>query len=83
MARCLLEPFCAGESRAYVEGRLARAGATRPLFEPEALELLHRAARGRPRHLNRLADMALLLASSRGESTVDLRSVSIAEREAA
>lgn len=80
-ARCLLSPLTAKESAAYLLGRLASVGATSPLFSPEALDLLHRAADGMPRRLNRLADLALLIAYAEGQAGPDPRAVSIAARE--
>ncbi len=65
-ARCLLGPLGAAEGAAYVLGRLALAGARVPLFDPPALLALHRAAEGVPRHLDRLADLALLIAYAEG-----------------
>jgi type II secretory pathway predicted ATPase ExeA len=80
-ARCLLGPLTESESSAYVLGRLAAAGAASPLFTPEALSDLHRAADGLPRRLNHLADLALLIAYAKGDSHADLRTVNIAARE--
>ncbi|WP_406697151.1 AAA family ATPase [Singulisphaera sp. Ch08] len=80
-ARCLLGPLTAKESAAYLLGRLSIVGATSPLFSPETLELLHRAADGMPRRLNRLADLALLIAYAEGQAGPDSRTVSIAARE--
>jgi type II secretory pathway predicted ATPase ExeA len=57
-ARCLLPPLTETESSTYVLGRLENAGARLPLFSPDALIALHRAANGLPRHLNHLADLA-------------------------
>ena len=80
-ARCLLGPFTESESSAYVLGRLAAAGATTPLFTPEALAALHRAAHGLPRRLNHLADLALLIAYAEGHPQADPRTIAIAARE--
>ena len=80
-ARCLLGPFTESESSAYVLGRLAAAGATTPLFTPEALAALHRAADGLPRRLNHLADLALLIAYAEGDPQTDPRTIAIAARE--
>lgn len=80
-ARCLLGPLTAAESATYLHGRLATAGANLPLFSPEALAMLHHAADGMPRRLNRLADLALLIAYAEGQSGPDARAVSIAARE--
>jgi type II secretory pathway predicted ATPase ExeA len=81
-ARCLVGPLTEAESSAYVLGRLATAGADEALFAPEAIGALHRAANGLPRRLNRLADLALLIAYAEGLSHPDLHAVTIAAREA-
>ena len=52
-----------------------------PLFTPDALAALHRAADGLPRRLNHLADLALLVAYAEGHDQADSRTVGIAERE--
>jgi type II secretory pathway predicted ATPase ExeA len=80
-ARCLLGPLSESESGAYVLGRLAQAGAAASLFDPEALATLHLAANGLPRRLNRLADLALLIAYAEGRSQPDAHTVAIAARE--
>jgi type II secretory pathway predicted ATPase ExeA len=80
-ARCLLGPLSEAESSAYSLGRLAAAGATTPLFTPDALSSLHRAADGLPRRLNHLADLSLLIAYAEGRPQADTRTVSIAARE--
>lgn len=82
-ARVLLGPLSQEESAAYVAGRLAVAGASRPLFGPPALEALHRLADGLPRRLNRLADLALLIAFARELPRPDLDAVNLAARELA
>lgn len=82
-ARCLLGPLTSAESAAYVAGRAEAAGADRPLFDPEALALLHRAAEGLPRRLNRLADLALLIAYAEGTPRVGANAVAAAARETA
>ncbi len=81
-ARCLVGPLTESETVAYVEGRLASAGSTKPIFPPEALAAMHRAADGLPRRLNRLADLALLIAYARDRPSPDLDSVLAAAREA-
>jgi type II secretory pathway predicted ATPase ExeA len=80
-ARCLLGPFAEAESSTYVLGRLAAASASAPLFTPDALTALHRAADGLPRRLNRLADLALLIAYAQDLAVVDAATVAIAARE--
>ncbi len=79
--RVLLEPLDATESEAYVRGRLELAGATRAIFSEPALEALHWAALGRPRHLNRIASLALLIAYARDLDSVDETAVALAAAE--
>ncbi len=80
-ARCLLGPLTEAESASYVLGQLEAAGSTTSLFDPESLSLIHRAADGLPRRLNRLADLALLIAYAEGHSVADGRAVAIAAKE--
>ncbi len=81
-ARATLHPLTRSETSAYVHGRLALAGARAPLFDAESLSALHRAAEGLPRRINRVADLALLIAYAEGLDRPDARSVEIAAREA-
>jgi type II secretory pathway predicted ATPase ExeA len=81
-AHCLLGPLTEQESSTYVHGRLAAAGARVPLFGTDEIAALHRAADGLPRRLNRLADLALLIAYAEGSDRPDTRAVAIAAREA-
>jgi type II secretory pathway predicted ATPase ExeA len=80
-ARCLLGPLTDAETASYVLGRLATAGAAIPLFDSEALAALHLAADGLPRRLNRLADLALLIAYAQERPQPDVRMVQLAARE--
>lgn len=80
-ARCLLAPLTETESASYVLGRLASAGVCSALFTPDALIALHRAANGRPRHLNHLADLTLLIAYAQEIPGADAAIVAIAARE--
>lgn len=81
-ARCLLPPLTLSESAAYVAGRLEIAGASGPLFDERALAELHHHAEGVPRRLDRLADLALLVAYARGADRADARMVLAAASEA-
>ncbi len=80
-ARCLLGPLSEAESSTYIRGRLDSAGARTPLFSPDALTALHRAADGLPRRLNHLADLALLIAYAQDLTIADASVVAIAARE--
>jgi type II secretory pathway predicted ATPase ExeA len=80
-ARCLLGPFTEPESATYILGRLSAAGATSAVFSEAALVELHRAAAGLPRRLNRLADLALLIAYAQDQAVADEANVRVAARE--
>ncbi|MGE3819729.1 MAG: ExeA family protein [Isosphaeraceae bacterium] len=80
-ARCLLGAFTESETATYLHGRLNAAGATRPLFSPESIKTLHRAAEGLPRRLNRLADLALLIAYAEGRPSPDARAIAAATQD--
>jgi len=56
-----LMPFDLSEVEGYVEFRTRAAGATRPLFTKEAIEVIHQASGGIPRKINTLCDLALLI----------------------
>jgi MSHA biogenesis protein MshM len=79
--RCLVGVLEEEESAAYLHGRLAGAGAARDLFDPEALPMLHHAADGLPRRLNRLAETALLIAYEREADRVGPEVVALAVGE--
>jgi type II secretory pathway predicted ATPase ExeA len=55
-----LGPLDAEETARYVAHRLAVAGRSTPLFEPEAIAALHLRSGGLPRRINQLAANALL-----------------------
>jgi general secretion pathway protein A len=59
------------ETAAYVEHRLAAAGATRAIFADDALATVHRLTRGVPRRINRLCDLALLVGFANGAHAID------------
>ncbi len=69
--KVLLKPFSSEESAGYIEHRLVAAGATRPLFTPQALETAHQLTGGIPRRINRLCDLALLVSFAAQESQID------------
>ncbi|MFO0954016.1 MAG: AAA family ATPase [Isosphaeraceae bacterium] len=82
-AQCLLGPLTESETAAYLNGRLAAAGAEESLFGDDAIAALHRASEGLPRRLNRLADLALLVAYAEGLPRPDARAIAAATRDAA
>src|SRR5262245_54586904 len=58
--RCRLLPLNDAETKGYIEHRLAVAGATAPLFTPQAIEAVYRHSQGIPRVINTICDGALL-----------------------
>lgn len=60
--KCLLRPFSLEETMGYVSHRLNAAGATSPIFDSGALETVHLLTQGNARKINRLCDLALLIA---------------------
>jgi len=68
--KCLLRPLTAAETAEYVRHRLRAAGAQAEIFEPEALATLHELTHGVARRINRLCDLALLIAYAEGQSII-------------
>jgi general secretion pathway protein A len=68
--KVFLPPLDAKETAAYVEHRLARAGASREIFAAEALTTLHQLTGGVPRRINRLCDLALLVGYANGDHAI-------------
>jgi general secretion pathway protein A len=66
-----LKPFTSDETAGYIEHRLVMAGASRPLFTPQALEMAHQLSGGIPRRINRLCDLALIVGFAAGDSDID------------
>jgi len=77
--KILLKPFALEETSGYLERRLEAAGATRSLFSPEAVQMVHQLSQGIPRKINRLCDLALVVGCAAGQHTIEaaqLQSVS-------
>lgn len=55
-----LLPMRVEETAAYIHHHLHHAGASEPVFQHDALGLIHHATKGVARQINRLCDMALL-----------------------
>jgi type II secretory pathway predicted ATPase ExeA len=73
-----LEPWSESETIGYVQHALLEAGCDRPAFDDEALSVLATLSDGVPRHVNRLADHALLMAAAAGRDAVDAATVEAA-----
>jgi type II secretory pathway predicted ATPase ExeA len=59
---CRTQPLSETQTHAYVGERLRIAGATRPLFSAEALDLIYRYSHGIPRIINLLCEHTLIVA---------------------
>jgi general secretion pathway protein A len=53
-------PLTTAETYAYVQERLRLAGATEPLFHPEAIEAIYRYSKGIPRLINLLGEHSMM-----------------------
>lgn len=81
--KCLLRPLSLEESAGYVRHRLRAAGASREVFDDAALESLHELARGNPRRLNRLCELALLIGYAEEQHAIGREQVEAVGQELA
>ena len=81
-ARIALGPLSDLEAEAYLRGRFEASDVSTPLFEPPQVARLNLLADGLPRRLNRLADLALLIAFDEGLPRPDDRCLDLAALEA-
>ena len=79
--RCVVNPLTRGQSRQYLEHRLAAVNGSLSLFTGPALRLLIGRSRGIPRSLNILAHNAMLFAYGEESSRVVRRFVAAAVSE--
>lgn len=68
--KCQVRRLSLTETMGYVQHRLTAAGATRPIFDDAALELVHQHTHGVPRRINRLCDLALLVGYAEEVATI-------------
>ncbi len=68
--KSLLRPLTERETGEYVSHRLRVAGATSPIFDPQAMAALHGFTQGIPRRINRLCDLALLIGFAEERKTI-------------
>jgi general secretion pathway protein A len=60
--KCLLRPLNLDETVSYISHRLTAAGANQTVIETAAMEAVYHLTHGVPRQINRLCDLALLIA---------------------
>ena len=76
-----LAPLTADETPQYIGHRLKVAGASRPIFTPEAIRLIHGYSQGYPRLINIICDHALMSGYSRGVDRIDEKIIKECGRE--
>lgn len=69
--RVVIEPLTPEDTAEYLRFRLARVGCNRDLFTSDAVSLLHEAAQGSMRDIDRLATRALRLAARTKKKLVE------------
>lgn len=72
---CRTKPLTAGQTEAYVTERLRIAGTAEPIFTPEAVFAIHRAARGIPRVINLICEHTMISAYVEGVHRVEPETV--------
>jgi len=70
-----LDPFDLSDTRAYVRHRLEQAGGTGDEINTPAIALIHEQARGIPRMINKLCDLALVYAATGNKQKVSVHTV--------
>jgi type II secretory pathway predicted ATPase ExeA len=80
--RARLRPLTDSEATLFLDKHMRAAGATKNLFDPDAVTLLFQHSRGIPRMLQSLALSALLPAANANKKTVDADGVQQALLEA-
>jgi general secretion pathway protein A len=80
--RCVLERFSATETSAFIRHRLSAAGWNKPpMFDEDAIELIHELTLGAPRRINRLCDLTLMVGYAQDKSQIDMLTVETANAE--
>ncbi len=79
--KCLLRPLSAEETIGYVSCRLEAAGASRPIFESDAMQPLYELSAGVPRRINRLCDLSLLVGFADESETISAEQVEAVAEE--
>jgi len=59
---CRTRPLTNEETKSYIAKRLRTAGASQPIFSPEAVEVVHHYSKGIPRLINLICEHAMISA---------------------
>ncbi|HEX4240884.1 MAG TPA: AAA family ATPase [Steroidobacteraceae bacterium] len=78
-----LGPLEVADAHAYVRHRLGVAGGSPMIFQPKAIDIVHARARGVPRLINQLCDMALVYAFAEGSQTVSAKMIRLVVQDRA
>jgi len=76
-----IKPLTEPETEKYIKHRLKVAGATREIFEADAVHDIYLFSRGYPRLINIICDHALLTGYASGLETIDTSVIKECERE--
>ena len=80
--RCVLDRFGRDETVSYIRHRLQMAGCNKPLmFDDEAMGMIQELTLGTPRRINRLCDLALMVAYAQDRSQIDAATIETANAE--
>jgi general secretion pathway protein A len=80
--RCVLDRFSGDETAAYIQHRLATAGWNKPsMFDEEAISMIQELTLGVPRRINRLCDLALMVAYAQDKPRIDVTTIENANSE--
>jgi len=69
--RCHMSPLGPEECSAYVEHHMTLAGASEPIFTPDALDALYEQSFGIPRRVGNIANQAMLYAMCDNKRSID------------
>ncbi len=76
--RLSLDSLNEQETESYIDFRLKRAGATRPIFTPDAIKQIYSETGGTPRTVNTLADLCLFEGARHHAKEIDASMVKVA-----
>ncbi|MEN1680411.1 MAG: AAA family ATPase [Planctomycetota bacterium] len=79
--KSMLRPLTAAETGDYLRTRLEAVGATREVFEPSAVEMMHCLTGGVPRRIDRLGDLSLVVGYADGVPAIDADQIKAVSQE--
>ena len=79
--KCVMQRMTQMQTAAFVQHRLAAAGCHAQIFSEEALTALHHRSAGIPGRINRLADLALMVAFAENATRVEPQNIDDVHQE--